>query len=295
MQPILIDTDAGDDIDDVLAIAFAARRPELELLGVTTVTADVRRRAALVRQVLAATGRADVPVVPGLTYPMRPLTDDERQNLFHERRMNHCPPASESGNDAASAVDFLADAINRRPGEVVLVGIGPLTNIAALLIQRPEVAPKLKAVALMGGETAILRGEHNIMVDPVAAAVVLSSGLPTFLGTLDVTRRVVLMPDDMATLARRGGGLTTLLCDMARRWHPFHSSKPGPVMYDLAPILWAFRPELFTTRATGIDVDLTGTRTRGWTVPNPKQSHVAVTESMDAPAAHRLLMDTLLQ
>lgn len=299
MEHVIIDTDAGDDIDDAIAIAFAARRPELNLLAVTTVTYDAHRRAALVRQVLDAVGRQDVAVAAGAQFPLKPMTAEERTHFMREARMNHCPPASAPGGvdvaGADDAVALMARLIESHPGEVTLIGIGPVTNLATLLVRRPDLAPKIKAVALMGGEVALPRGEHNMMSDDAAAAQLFAWRLPMFLGTWSVTRQVVLMPEDMRTIAARGTPIAELLAACNRRWAPVQSWKPGPVMYDLAPILWTFRPDLFTTRAMSIGIETTGTLTRGWTVPTSGEPHVAVTEAMDAAAAKRMLMETLLQ
>lgn len=295
MNPIWIDTDAGDDIDDVLALAFAAKRPELDLLGVSTVTYDPCRRAALVRQVLEACGRGDVPVSVGASYPLRPIDDAHRTRLQDERRMNHCPPATDRHTSAEEdAVAAMAAAIEKHPGDVTLVAIGPSTNLALLLLRRPDLIPHVKAIALMGGETALRRGEHNVQSDDLAAQHVLNCGRPVFLGTWSVTRQVVLMPPELERLRACGSRACQLLMDFCDRWHPVQSWKPGPVMYDLAPILWTFRPDLFQTERHCVAVELTGTHTRGWTLPVQGPANVDVTTGMDAAAAHGLLMDTLL-
>ncbi len=290
---LIIDTDAGDDVDDVLAIAFAALRPEIDLLGVTTVTLDARRRAALVRQVLDAAGRGDVPVAAGMQLPLKPITAEQRQKLADERRMNHCPvePLATCGD----ALDLMIRLIEAHPGEVSLVGIGPLTNIASLMCRRPDLLPAIKAIAVMGGEVDILRVEHNIASDDIAAAHVLGGSFagPVFLGTWSVTRQVVLTHDHCSTITARGTPLCRLLADCIAKWHPHQSWKPGPVMYDLAPIVWAFDPSHFVTKPMHLAVETRGEATRGMTVPRHGEPHVHVSQSLDAPALHRMLMDTL--
>lgn len=295
MEPIWIDTDAGDDIDDVLAIAFAVRRPELNVVGISTVSYDAGRRAALVRQVLAACGRPEIPVAVGASYPLRPLDEAQRERLREERRMNHCPAtADRPPRDECDAVTEMAKAIEAHDGRLTLVAIGPSTNIAMLLLRRPDLVPRIKAIALMGGEMALRRGEHNVVSDDVAAQHVLACGRTVFLGTWNVTRQVVLMPPEVERLRHSGSHACQLFAELHDRWHPAQSWKPGPVMYDLAPILWSFRPELFETERQCVAVDLTGTHTRGWTVPVPGDATVEVSKGMDAAAAHRLLMETLL-
>jgi purine nucleosidase/pyrimidine-specific ribonucleoside hydrolase len=88
-QPILIDTDAGDDIDDVLSIAFALLRPELEIKAITTVTPHSARRAVLISRLLDTIGRQDIPVAPGMELPLRPLSPEERTFLMRPDVVNH--------------------------------------------------------------------------------------------------------------------------------------------------------------------------------------------------------------
>ncbi|MDQ3815084.1 MAG: nucleoside hydrolase, partial [Armatimonadota bacterium] len=88
-QPILIDTDAGDDVDDVLAIAFALLRPELDVKAITTVSPRSARRADLVKKLLHTVGRDDIPVAAGMELPLRPLTPDEREHLTRPYVTNH--------------------------------------------------------------------------------------------------------------------------------------------------------------------------------------------------------------
>lgn len=294
-QRLWIDTDAGDDIDDVLAIAFAAQRPEVDLLGVSTVTFDPARRAALVRRLLALCGRPGIPVAVGAAYPLRCLDDAGRTRLHSESRMNHCPPAADRpAGTEDDAVTAMARAIEAHPGEVTLVGIGPSTNLAMLLLRRPDLLPHIRAIALMGGELTLARAEHNVASDDLAAQQVLSCGRPVFLGTWSVTRQVVLLPPDMERLRASTSSTCRQFVEWSALWHPVQSWKPGPVMYDLAPVLWSFRPDLFQTERQAVAVELAGTHTRGWTVALDGTGSVEVSKAMDAPAAQALLMDTLL-
>src|SRR5579859_5102891 len=146
--PILLDTDIGTDIDDAFAVALILRSPELDLLGVTTVSGDTQARARLAAKMLWEDGRRQVPVAAG--EPGKPLPIDQCRwaagftspQLLREK-----------------AVDFLKRQIEKKPGEITLVAIGPLTNIAALLRTDPSIAHKIKRIVLMGG--AIAHGYGN--------------------------------------------------------------------------------------------------------------------------------------
>ena len=296
--PLIIDTDAGDDIDDVLAIAFAALRPEINLLAVTTVTADSGRRAALVREVLDACGRPDIPIAAGADYPLSPLAAKGREALRSEARMSH-GPAPDPARDAAfrangGALGLLASVLEDHPEGVVLVGIGPYTNLATLLLHRPDLADRILRLSLMGGELELRRAEHNVNSDAVAARHLFASGLPAFLGTWSVTRRIRMETADCASLRAAGTRLALCLSPMVDRWLPLQTWKDCPVVYDLAPVLHAFRPDLFRTERIGVGVDCGRSLAEGWTIrDNAAPRTVDVTTDMDAEAARALLLETL--
>ena len=298
--PLIIDTDAGDDIDDVLAIAFAALRPEIDLLAVTTVTADSGRRAALVREVLDACGRPDVPVAAGADYPLSPLDAAGRESLRSEARMSH-GPAADPAHDSAfrangGALGLLASVLGDHPEGVVLVGIGPYTNLATLLLHRPDLAGRILRLSLMGGELELRRSEHNVNSDAIAARHLFASGLPMFLGTWSVTRRVLMEIADCERLRAAGTRLSRCLSPMIDRWLPLQTWKKCPVVYDLAPVLYAVRPDLFRTECIGVGVDCGRSLADGWTIrDNRAPRTVEVTTDIDADAARNLLLETLLQ
>ena len=296
--PLVIDTDAGDDIDDVLAIAFAALRPELSLLGVTTVTADSGRRAALVREVLDACGRSDVPVAAGADYPLATLAAAAREAVRAEERMSHGPaaaPAHGTYRAHGGALAFLSDTLESHPEGVAVVGIGPYTNLATLLVHRPDLAGRIRLLALMGGELALRRAEHNVVADVNAASIVLSSGLAMFLGIWSVTRRVRMEIADCDAFRARDSRLSRCLSPMIDRWLPLQTWKDCPVLYDLAPVLATFRPDLFRTMRMGVGVDDDGSLANGWTLrdDNAPQT-VDVSLDMDVATAHELFMKTIL-
>src|SRR5579863_9829432 len=171
--PILLDTDIGGDIDDAFAVALILRSPELDLLGVTTVSGDTQARARLAAKMLWEAGRHSVPVAAG--EPGKPLPIDQ------------CRWAAGFTSPQLlkqSAVDFLKKQFDKRPGEITLVAIGPLTNIAALLRTDPSIACKIKRIVMMGGAIAHGYGdnpqpvpEYNIYADAPAAQAVFTSGV----------------------------------------------------------------------------------------------------------------------
>ena len=299
MQKIIIDTDPGQDIDDLLAIAFALRRPELDVRAITTVTLPSDRRARLAKRLLRYLDRDDIPVAAGMQFPLRVLSDDEvRFQHDFARSMNHYafaePEDPRDDPGGADAVDLIIRTVNAHPGEVAIACIAPLTNIACALQRQPDIAGRIPYIAMMGGETVLNRLEHNVAFDYVAADVVLRSGIPVFMGTWDVTRRFVLSLEDCRAFGAHACPLNQALARAVALWHPAQSWKPGPVMYDLFPIVWAFDRSLYTTRPMAVRVETRGEHTRGMTVAGGGAPNAEVTVDLQAEALRALYLHTML-
>lgn len=297
-QPILIDTDAGDDIDDVLAIAFALRRPELDVRAITTVSPGARQRAGLMVRLLEAAGHAAIPVAAGSELPLVPLNTERLAHITDLKRvLNHAGPEVTRHDFTLSnldAVNQIIHTVEAHAGEIGIVGIGPLTNIACALRARPSIAAKIKWIALMGGEVNIPRNEHNISWDYLAASIVFTSGVPLFLGTWSITRQFQILPDNCARIAAHPSNLCRFIGPLIDLWWPWRGAKPGPVMYDIAPLLWAFRPDLYPTSHRSLAVETRGEYTTGMTVDTSGNPNCHVTVSMDAAAVEDLYLTTLL-
>ncbi len=169
-------------------MALIARSPELELLGVTTVSGDTHARARLAAKLLWEAGLRRVPVVAG--EPGRPLPIEQTRWARNFRSPQLRP---------GSAVNFLDGTLRQMSGTTTIVAIGPLTNIAALLQKDPAIARKISRIVLMGG--SIYHGygddptpvaEYNIAADPAAAQKVFSSGVHILMVPLDVTAMLQL-------------------------------------------------------------------------------------------------------
>jgi len=279
MPRILIDTDPGQDIDDLLAILFALRRPELEILAITTVTWPSDGRARLIRRLLRHLGRDGIPVAAGMQHPLRRMGADEVKRLHDPAwSMNHrCFAEPEEAVDAAQddGVGLIIRTLMASREPATLCCIAPLTNIACALVREPAIAGRIERILLMGGETALNRAEHNIAFDAVAADIVLNAGVPVVMGTWDVTRRFVLGVEDLARFAASPLPLHQALSRAITAWHPAQSWKPGPVMYDLFPFVQVFDTTYYTLAETRLQVVTEGPA-RGMTVPNGGSGGVAV-------------------
>jgi purine nucleosidase len=237
--PLILDVDTG--IDDSMALLYAAATPDAELLAVTCVggNVDAHQVERNTRSVLELAGRVDVEVAPGRDRPLvRPIeTTPEThgpQGLGHAE----LPPPSRPLSDRRAADLFIAEA-RRRPGEITLVTLGPLTNLAIALEREPTLPTLLKGWVLMGGAyrhpgNTAPTTEWNIHCDPEAARIsfqawgesALANGHPRPLAMgLDVTEQAKILPEHVVTLARAAGSTPDDSLALARGEDPMHATR----------------------------------------------------------------------
>ncbi|WP_282040220.1 nucleoside hydrolase [Halomonas alimentaria] len=253
---IIFDTDPG--VDDAQAIAIALRHPEIELLGMTTtygnVDVEVATRNALLLAQLA--GRDDVPVAQGAAAPMVKARHAPPAHIHGANGLGDIAlPEVEGRADPRSAAQFIVDTVSARPGEVTLVAVGPLGNLAAALQLDPAIIDKVKQVVIMGG--SVREGgnvtpvaEANMFNDPDAASRVLTAGWPLTLVGLDVTHRCVLTPGHMTRIEAGQGELGQVLAGSYAFYRDFYHEFlgiDGCCPHDSCALAWLLRPELFTT------------------------------------------------
>src|SRR5687767_14856009 len=168
MTKILLDTDIGTDVDDAVCLAYLLSQPDCELLGITTVTGEAEKRAALASVLCQAAGK-DIPIYPGAEQPMQ---GEQRQRIAQQAAALPRWP-HETNFPKEQAVDFLANTIKSHPGEVTLLTVGPLTNAGLLFSEHPDVAALLAGLVIMGGSFGEdERVEWNIAGDPLASDIV---------------------------------------------------------------------------------------------------------------------------
>ncbi|MBG0787714.1 MAG: nucleoside hydrolase [Anaerolineaceae bacterium] len=188
---ILLDTDIGSDIDDAVALAYLLMQPEADILGVTTVSGQSLMRAEMVDAICRVTGQ-ELPIYPGVE---EPLLIPNRQPLAQQAlKLDDWP--HKSTFPAHQAVDFLAKQILANPGEVTLLTIGPLTNIALLFALYPETIDALEQLVMMCGVFTDMpdnpwKAEWNALLDPHATEMVYNAPVKIHRSIgLDVTRQV---------------------------------------------------------------------------------------------------------
>jgi purine nucleosidase len=281
--PLLLDVDTG--VDDALAILLASASPEVELLGVSTVmgnvTVDEATRNTI--EVLGLAGRDDVEVARGASHPLRRDHAPFREVHGPEGLGRWIRGEARRGPSDREAVRLIVDSARARPGEVLLVATGPLTNVATALAEEPELPRLLAGFALMGGAYA-RRGnttpaaEANIWMDPHAAEAVFASDwgddpdrLPICVG-LDVTDRAVLTSErlDEACAPAPDSSLARFLQDAVGFYIDFHRSTPakpdGAMMHDPLALAIAIDPSVASLEPTRVEVETDGRWTVGQTI-----------------------------
>jgi purine nucleosidase len=237
--PILFDFDIGEDIDDTFALATILASPELELRGVTTVGEDSYKRAQMACRFLTAVGSGKIPVAAGLPEKTtKPLPHWQVQYGNHASVYFRDPkPAKEK------APEFLYKHLKANPGELTIVAVGPLTNIAELLTKYPDSKPMIKRIVLMGG--SVRRGyddgskpqaEYNIVADVKAAQTVFRSGVPLVVAPLDATAMLKLDAKRQKKLFDAGSTLTLSVQALVQLWQ----EKNEPILYDPVAVTLAF-------------------------------------------------------
>lgn len=233
--PVIFDTDIGTDIDDAYALVALMERPELRVLGVTTVSSDTVARARLAAKLMAVAGGkwASTPVYAGVP------SDTQYMKQIDWAKGYTAPNLHDSG-----AVEFMRRQVNANPGKVTIIAVGELTNVAALLKSDPAIASKIAAISLMGG--AIYRGyasgskpepEWNIRSNAAAARTVFTSGVPLLIAPLDSTADLKLTPEMRVTVFARGKPMNDALAALNSVWRHTNPWKgENPTLFDVLAV-----------------------------------------------------------
>lgn len=258
--PLLFDTDPG--VDDAMALLFLHRHPAARLLGVTTVFGNAAIELTT-RNALHLCERfgIHVPVARGAALPLvRPPRgaapevhgDDGLGNLDGPLHSTRAP-------DGRAAHRFIVDTLRAHPGQVTLVAVGPLTNLALALAEDPAITTLVRRVVVMGGAFGIGGqggnvspvAEANILSDPHAADAVFTAPWPVTIVGLDVTHRVLMDGACFERLRDGGGAEGAFIWQASRHDLDFHArvaGLPGCPVHDASAVACALAPELFVRR-----------------------------------------------
>ncbi len=301
-SPLIIDCDPG--VDDAIAL-FLAFANDLPLLGITTVAGNVPLDLTFGNaRKICALAKSNVPVFAGCPRPlMRPLATAEEVHGATGLQGATLPEPT-AVKPTQHAVDFLITTLLNASEPITIAALGPLTNLAIALIQSPQIADHIDQLVIMGGSLSqgniTPSAEFNIYVDPHAAHIVLSAGIPTTLITLDSTHQVLTTPQRLAAIRALNNPISTAAAGMLSFYGQSDLARyglPGAPLHDPCVIAYLLQPQLFTTKTVNVAVETTGEHSLGRTVVDwygdSKESTIKVVETVDAEGLYDLLITSL--
>jgi len=307
---LIIDSDTG--IDDAAALLLALASPELSIEALTIVygngEADVCTRNALT--VLEKAGRGDIPVYTGTNQPLLSPVEYAYYVCGNNAFGDIVYDLPKRSRELKHAVSAMVDIIMANPGEITLVGLGPLTNIALALALEPRIATNVKELVLMGG--AVLTygnasevASGNLWHDPEAAAMVYRSGAPLVQIGLDVCRKIVFLQDEFTRIQQAGTPTTDMLAKISVQLSNFYHTtndiqNDGYVSYnDVPAIAYLINPGLYTAEEYYVRISVHEELTRGQTVADigrrtGQKPNAKVLMDVNAPALKNLFLERVI-
>jgi inosine-uridine nucleoside N-ribohydrolase len=306
---VILDVDTGTD--DAVALMLAALSPDIELVGATTVNGNtaVGNCTENTLRVFDWIGLPQIPVHQGMS---RPLARAQMTQLNPAGRIHgdllDLPPATTARLQPGHAVDWLIDTFLASDGEIALVPVGPLTNVATAIQKEPRILAKIPEIVIMGGAhdhgNSTASAEFNIWLDPEAARIVVNCGRPIRMVPLDATHRALVSLEDCRALRALG----TPAAEAAARFvekriagydatQPMHRANAAPV-HDALAVCAIIDPTVVTTHFIPVDVETGGELSVGRTVCDfrfrsgrPANVHFAM--DADEPKFVAMLMEIL--
>ena len=313
---VIFDTDPG--VDDAIALYFALAHPEIEVIGVTTTFGNVCVAQATANALyLTRIAGHCIPVAQGVQRPLHKPAGKYPDFIHGHDGLGNLNSRIDVGGEpeAESAAEFIVRMARQHPGEITLVAVGPLGNLAVALELEPQLAKLLKQVVLMGGSidepgNVSPVAEANVWHDPHAADRVFGAGWELTMVGLDVTHRVVLQSASIARLAQQHqhAAIDTLHHAVMFYSDFYRSVRPdlghGFYGHDVVAFIWLVAPELFKTRSGRIRVATEGIGNGQTMMARPGKSYqqagweaslpeTRVCMDVDAAACEKLVESTL--
>ncbi len=309
MKRILIDTDPG--VDDSMMIQLAFKSPEVQVEAITAVFgnngSEITARNALKN--LEVAGRTDVPVARGANKPLtRPYSG--RGALVHGKdglgESNLPPPKGEPV--ATPAAMLIVEKVMQSPGDITLLAVGPLTNLALAVSLEPAIARMVKEVAIMGG-AATVRGnaspiaEANIRNDPEAARIVFHAGWPLTMVGLDVTIKTLMTQQYLDKIRQAGTPVTDFISAITPFYLNGYRQRLGldaMHVHDSSALAYILDPTLFNTQKVYVDVETQSERAFGQTMADfrgqwGQEPNVNVCLDVDSPRFLEMYLERITQ
>lgn len=303
--PVIIDCDPGHD--DVFALWLAAGNPAIDLLGVTTVGGNglLENTTNNARVALTVAGVNGVPIAAGADKPLRreltPATWIHGDNALGGPVL----PTPTVPLDERSALELISDLLEAAPGPVTLIPTGPLTNVAHLLEQRPDLRSQIKEIIWMGGSTG--RGnvgaypEFNAWVDPEAADLFFKAGLPLTMVGLNISHQALITQEVIDSIGAIGNETSAfgveLLHFFCSTYDAVEGMPEGP-LHDPITVAIAIDRSVATIQRSHVDVETQGEFTAGATAVDlhdmlRKEPNADIAITLDVPKFWQLIRDAV--
>lgn len=276
--PVWIDCDTG--VDDAAALLTANQLDNVQIVGLSTVAGNVPLDKTTVNTLkICDLMKKDYPVYMGADRPwIRPYVD--ASDVHGNDGLGGAPlPAPSRKPENKKAWDALYEEAVRQDGELVLVAIGPLTNVATALTLHPGLKDYLKKILIMGGAAVggnrTASAEFNIYVDPDAAQTVFRCGKQITMFGLDVTQKAYVTAEEMDRIAEKVTPVTTFFKESMAPRMPFYEDLGivGVCLHDVCPMLYLKYPEIFELEEAGVYVETQAELTLGKTVTDLFSDH----------------------
>jgi purine nucleosidase len=303
-RKIILDCDPGHD--DAIAILLALGNPGIELVGITTVAgnAEVEKTTVNALKVCEMAGLRHVPVARGSGQPLvraRETASDIHGDTGMDGPSLPAPAMTVVGEHA---VDFMIRALLESGGDITLVPVGPLTNIALAMRKEPLILPKIREIVIMGGGTfgnKTPAAEFNIYVDAEAAKVVFESGVPITMFGLDLTHQAMATAAIQERISAIGNPVSDFIVELLAFFsHTYQQvfGFEGAPIHDACCVAYCIDPSVVTSRKLHVDIETKGEFAYGMTVIDRhgvtgKEPNVNVALELDQEKFWCLLMDTL--
>lgn len=292
MKKIIIDTDPG--IDDAIALCYAIAHPELDVLALTTIFGNVATNLAVDNALrLCELLGVEIPVAKGADVPLsiqpNPVADFVHGlNGFGEVTL----PVPSLSASSLSAAELIVDLIHKHPGEISLVAVGPLTNVALALEMSPDIATLVSEVVIMGGAfhcdgNVTPKAEANLWNDPHAGKAVFNAQWPIVVHGLDVTYKIKFATSYLDQLAKNSPRTGGFLRDAAQFYIEFyqrHHNFDGCCPHDLLALSYMTNPEWFTLENGHLDVVINGDSLAQTTIDTTMETNKFIATGVDSDA-----------
>ena len=263
----IIDTDIGDDIDDAFAIEYAIFQ-KLDIVGITTVFRTSNLRAKLTSYILEKMGQP-INVYAGLDHPLKNAIDaiQKKERYLTESQLikyqdnNWLPHYIDEANNSMiqeqNAIDYLIDSFNNSNGQLAIIALGPLTNIARAIQKCPSIVKKIPIIVIMGSNVFEDKNEYNIMVDPEAAKIVMESNIKIFVVGSNITWKASQLTKQEESQLETNSPVGAVNKMMLEKWHnmPLYCNRIT-CMHDVLAIYCLIHQDRIETKKCAINVDL---------------------------------------